>query len=90
MNPINTAPTPTSTGPTRQIKPLDSKEFGKGAELKERLMAILKDVPALHQRLVNVTVEMEKTASDFKAATDRAQAIVDEWERLNSEERAKS
>lgn len=74
---------PESAPAIRQIKPLDVKEFGKGAELKERLMAILRDVPVLHERLNKAVAEMEKTTAEFKAATDRAKAIVDEWEKLS-------
>jgi len=77
----------------RQIKPLDPKEFGKKAELRDKLKAILKDVPKLHERLVIATAQYEKviaevikTNNEFKDATVRAQAIVSEWEKLNEGE----
>ena len=69
--------------PAREIKPIDGKTFGQGAELKERLKTILKDVPALHERLTKAAVEFERINTEFKATTERAKAIVDEWEKLN-------
>jgi hypothetical protein len=69
------------------IQKIDPKDFGKKAELKEKLVAILKDVPVLHDRLVKLVAELEKSNAEFKAATDRAKAIVDEWEKIEREEK---
>lgn len=74
-----------ATVPIRQIKQLDAKDFGKGAELKERLMAILRDVPALHERLKKAIESVEKANEELKAATEKATAIVNDWEKLNRE-----
>ena len=74
----------------REIKPLDPKKFGKGAELKEKLKAILKDVPVLHERLTQVTGEMERLSREFREATEKAQKIVAEWEALNEQEKAQA
>ena len=70
-------PAPRTIG-SAPIKPLDPKEFGKKAELTEKLKAILKDVPVLHDR-------MKKAVADFEEVTNRARAIVDEWEKVNTE-----
>lgn len=64
------------------IKPIDPTQFGKKAELTEKLKAILKDVPVLHERLKVLIVDLEKTSAEFKAATDKATAIAAEWEKL--------
>lgn len=69
----------------RQIKPIDVKDFGKGAELKEKLMTILRDVPMLHERLKKAVESVEKANEELKAATERATAIVSEWEKINKE-----
>ena len=61
-----------------EIKRLDPAQFGKKAELTERLKSILKDVPVLHERLTKATKE-------FEEITSRARSIVEEWERLNAE-----
>lgn len=72
-----------------EIKKIDPKEFGKKAELTEKLKAILKDVPVLHERLKTLIVDLEKTSAEFKAATDKATAITAEWEKVNAEAAAK-
>jgi hypothetical protein len=59
------------------IKPIDPAQFGRKAELADKLKAILKDVPALHER-------MKKAVTDFEDVTIRAQAIVAEWEKVNT------
>lgn len=69
------------------ITKIDPKEFGKKAELKERLLAILKDVPLLHERLGKLVTDLETIKGEFKAATDRAKSIVDEWEKIDKEEK---
>lgn len=79
-----TAPAP-RTIPSAPIQKIDPKEFGKKAELKEKLVAILKDVPVLHEKLTKLVADLEATRNDFKAATDRATAIVTEWEKLDKE-----
>jgi len=81
----DTATPPAATPQVRQIKPLEVKDFGKGAELKEKLMAILRDVPALHERLKKAVESVEKANEELKAATERATAIVTEWEKINKE-----
>jgi len=82
---MNNAVTPPTTPPIRQIKPIDAKDFGKGAELKEKLMAILRDVPTLHERLKKAVESVEKANVELLAATEKATAIVNEWEKLNRE-----
>lgn len=77
------APRAISSAP---IQKLDPKEFGKKAELKEKLVAILKDVPVLHERLTKLVSELEKANTEFRDATDRAKALVAEWEKLDKEE----
>jgi hypothetical protein len=85
-NSAGLTPTPIQPPPSiRPIKTLDSKDFGKGAELKERLMAILRDVPALHERLKKAIESVEKANEELRAATDKATAIVNEWEKINKE-----
>lgn len=74
----------------REIRPLDAKKFGEKGELKEKLLTILKEVPALHERLKVAATEFERLNKEFKDATDRAQTIVDEWERLDREEKGKA
>jgi hypothetical protein len=64
------------------IKPIDPAQFGKKAELTEKLKAILKDVPVLHERLKTLIVDLEKTSIEFKAATEKATAIAAEWEKI--------
>lgn len=71
--------------PIRQIKQIDAKDFGKGAELKDKLMAILRDVPALHERLKKAVESVEKANEELKAATEKATAIVNDWENANKE-----
>jgi hypothetical protein len=78
------APAP-RTIPSAPIQKIDPKEFGKKAELKEKLVAILKDVPVLHEKLTKLVADLEATRTEFKAATDRATAIVTEWEKLDKE-----
>jgi hypothetical protein len=63
------------------IRPLDPAQFGKKAELADKLKSILKDVPVLHER-------MTKAVADFEEVTRRANAIVTEWERVNAESKA--
>ena len=75
------APPAPRTIPSAPIQKLDPKEFGKKAENAEKLKAILKDVPVLHDR-------MKKAVADFEEVTNRARAIVEEWEKLNSEPKA--
>lgn len=77
-----TAPTP-RTIPSAPITKIDPKDFGKKAELKEKLVAILKDVPVLHEKLTKLVADLEAAKIEFKATTDRAKAIVDEWEKLD-------
>jgi len=60
-----------------EIKKIDPAQFGKKAELTEKLKAILKDVPVLHER-------MKKAVIDFEEVTNRARAVVDEWEKANA------
>lgn len=67
--------TPRTIAAGREIKPLDKAQFGQKAELAEKLKAILKDVPALHERLKRTVLDLEET-------TSRARAIVDEWEKI--------
>lgn len=77
---------PDSAAPSiRQIKPIDAKDFGKGAELKDKLMAILRDVPALHERLKKAVESVEKANEELRAATEKATAIVNDWENANKE-----
>lgn len=75
------APAPRSIAPGREIKPIDKAQFGQKAELAEKLKAILKDVPVLHER-------MKKAVTDFEEVTNRARAIVEEWERVNASTQA--
>lgn len=80
--PVAPAPAPTphlqrAIAPGREIKPIDKAQFGQKAELAEKLKAILKDVPVLHER-------MKKSVADFEDVTNRARAIVEEWERVNA------
>ena len=85
-NSAGITPTPIQPPPViRQIKTIDAKDFGKGAELKEKLMAILRDVPALHERLKKAIESVEKANEELKAATEKATAIVNEWENVNKE-----
>ncbi len=85
-----TQPAPAAPAPraisSAPIQKLDPKEFGKKAELKEKLVAILKDVPVLHERLTKLAADLEKTNAEFKDATDRAKALVAEWEKIDKEE----
>lgn len=71
--------------PVREIKPINAKDFGKGGELKEKLMGILRDVPALHERLKKAIESAETAAAELKASAERATAIVNEWDKLNKE-----
>jgi formate dehydrogenase maturation protein FdhE len=82
MNEVAPIPVPVTA---KQIKPIDSKEFGRGAELKDKLMAILRDVPTLHERLKKAVESVEKANEELKAATEKATAIVNEWEKVNKE-----
>lgn len=78
---------PPAPAPIREIKLMTPSNFGKGAELKERLMVILRDVPVLHERLNKVTADLERVSGEFKVATEKAKAIVDEWDRIQKEEK---
>lgn len=69
----------------REIKQINSKDFSKGAELKDKLMSILRDVPALHERLKKAVESVEKANIELLAATERATAIVNDWEKINKE-----
>jgi len=69
----------------REIKPINSKDFSKGAELKDKLMSILRDVPALHERLKKAIESVEKANVELLAATEKATAIVNDWEKINKE-----
>jgi hypothetical protein len=67
---------PRAIAPGRPITPINPDQFGKKAELAEKLKSILKDVPVLHDR-------MKKAVTDFEEVVSRARAIVEEWERVN-------
>lgn len=58
----------------RPVPPL-SPDFGKKAELAEKLKNILKDVPVLHEKMV-------RAVADFEEVVKRAKAIVEEWEKV--------
>lgn len=71
----------------REIRPLDEKKFGEKAELKEKLKAILKDVPVLHERLGKCLTDLEALVGEFREATEKAQRLVSEWEAIPKEDR---